>query len=94
MLFQDVCKETGIFQKFTAPGHPTINGLAKRNVQTLKHHLIQVQEILFRNRATPLSNNKTSRIILVAIIRIQLDALKPNKLCVSTVPERETIKLL
>ncbi|KAJ8890135.1 hypothetical protein PR048_009642 [Dryococelus australis] len=37
--FAQFCKEAGIFQKFCAAGHPATNGLAERNVQTLKHQL-------------------------------------------------------
>jgi len=57
-LFQDFCKETGIFQKFIALGHPATNE-AERNIQILKHRLAaminelstmqeKVREILFR----------------------------------------------
>lgn len=89
--FRTFCKNRGIFQKFIAPGHPATNGLAERNVQTLKHKLItmeneampiqeKVQEILFRYRATPLKNNKTpSEQYLGRQIRIRLDAFKPVK---------------
>ncbi|XP_008484885.1 uncharacterized protein K02A2.6-like, partial [Diaphorina citri] len=37
--FHAYCSNHGIFQKFIAPGHPATNGLAERNVQTLKHRL-------------------------------------------------------
>jgi len=68
--FEEFCKEAGIFQKFIAPGHPATNGLAERNIQTLKHRLQamshepflmyqRVRDILFRYRATPLNNGKT-----------------------------------
>lgn len=67
------------------------NGLAERNVQTLKYRLKamaddprgiheKVREILFRYRATPLKNGKTpSEQYLNRQIRIQLDALRPPK---------------
>lgn len=89
-IFQQFCKEGGIFQKFIAPGHPATNGLAERNVQTLKHRLAtmveepytmkqKIREILFRYRATPLANGKTpSELFLHRQIRIKLDALKPS----------------
>lgn len=89
--FKTFCKNSGIFQKFIAPGHPATNGLAERNVQTLKHKLTamedekipireKVQEILFKYRATPLINNKTpSEQYLGRQIRIRLDAFKPAK---------------
>lgn len=87
--FQQFCKQVGIFQKFIAPGHPATNGLAERNVQTLKRRLkamesdsrpvrVKVREILFRYRATPMNNGKTpSEQYLNRQIRIQLDAIKP-----------------
>ena len=34
--FIQFCRISDIFQKFIAPGHPATNGLAERNVQTLK----------------------------------------------------------
>ncbi|XP_024887055.1 uncharacterized protein K02A2.6-like [Temnothorax curvispinosus] len=37
--FQQFCKKTGIFPKFIALGHPATNGLAERNIQTLKKKL-------------------------------------------------------
>ncbi|XP_054259670.1 uncharacterized protein LOC128984379 [Macrosteles quadrilineatus] len=89
--FHQFCKEGGIFQKFTAPGHPATNGLAERNIQTLKNRLFtmieepftmkqKVREILFRYRATPLASGKTpSEPFLNRQIRIKLDALKPPK---------------
>jgi len=90
--FQQFCKKAGIFCKFIAPGHPATNGLAERNVQTLKKRLAamqeepesihrKVREILFRYRATPLNNQKTpAEQYLQRNIRIHLDALKPIKL--------------
>lgn len=90
--FQSFCTNSGIFQKFIAPGHPATNGLAERNVQTLKQRLAAMAEdpspiskkvrgILFKYRATPLRNGKTpSEMYLGRQIRVQLDALKPSKL--------------
>ena len=89
--FMAFCKSSGIFQKFIAPGHPSTNGLAERNIQTLKKRLNamrnepgsireKVLEILFRYRATPLIDGKTpSEKYLNRQIRIHLDALKPVK---------------
>ncbi|UYV68066.1 K02A2.6-like [Cordylochernes scorpioides] len=37
--FSNYCLENEIRQKFIAPGHPATNGLAERNVQTLKNKL-------------------------------------------------------
>jgi len=34
--FKQFCRESGIFQKLTAPGYPATNELAERNIQTLK----------------------------------------------------------
>lgn len=90
--FKSFCASNGIFQKFCAPGHPATNGLAERNVQTLKNRLkamtdeplsmIQkVREIMFRYRATPLANNSTpAEQYLNRKIRITLDAIRPTKL--------------
>jgi hypothetical protein len=40
----------------------------------------KVREIIFRYRATPLSNNKTpAEIYLQSNIRVQLDAIRPMK---------------
>jgi len=75
----------------TAPGHPATNGLAKKNIQTLKQRLKSMQdepvtlnqnvrEILFRYRATPLACRKSpAELYLHRTIRINLDALKPFK---------------
>lgn len=37
--FKEFYKKNGIFQKLIAPGHPATNGLAERNIQTLKQRL-------------------------------------------------------
>lgn len=68
--FKEYCVENGILQKFIAPEHPATNGLAERNVQTIKtklksmsgeHSSIpdKLREILFRFRATPLQSGRT-----------------------------------
>lgn len=97
--FSSFCDNAGIFQKFIAPGHPATNGLAERNVQTLKQRLasmssdtsaisIKLREILFKYRATPLQNGKTpSEQYLGRQIRTKLDTLKPKHLEKSTAPE-------
>ncbi|UYV79172.1 hypothetical protein LAZ67_17001347 [Cordylochernes scorpioides] len=41
--FSNYCLENGIRQKFIAPGYPATNGLAERNVQTLKNKLKMFQ---------------------------------------------------
>lgn len=88
-VFNDYCQINGIKQKFIAPGHPATNGLAERNVQTLKNRLKaminenlpmyqKIQKILLRYRATPLANGKSpSEMYLNRQIRIKLDAMKP-----------------
>lgn len=103
--FQNFCKEAGIFPKFIAPGHPATNGLAERNIQTLKRRLAamvdeplsmrkKIQEILFRYRATPLNNGKTpAEQYLQRQIRIQLDALKPTKFKSTSIPVRTARQL-
>lgn len=60
----------GIKHKFIAPGYTASNGLAKRYAQTLKDRLksitsenltmnLKILKILFRYRATPLTNGKS-----------------------------------
>lgn len=87
--FKNFCRVNGIKQKFIAPGHPATNGLAERNVQTLKDRLkamtsenlpvhLKIQRILFRYRATPLANGKSpAEMYLNRQIRIKLDAMFP-----------------
>lgn len=88
--FKAYCIRNGIFQKLIAPGHPSTNGLAERNVQTLKRKLKsmalepgsihkKVNEIMQRYRATPLSSGKSpAELYFNRRIRIRLDALKPS----------------
>ncbi|KAB0794890.1 hypothetical protein PPYR_11729 [Photinus pyralis] len=85
--FRTYCKNNAIFQKFIAPGHPATNGLAERNVQTLKNKLksmstesipleTKIMKILFRYRATPLLNGKTpAEQYLNRKFRIRLDSM-------------------
>ncbi|KMQ91016.1 hypothetical protein RF55_9167 [Lasius niger] len=87
--FTQFCQRNGIFQKFTAPGHPATNGLAERYVQILKKKLkamehepgtitFKVENILYRFRATPLRCSKSpSELYLNRQIRIKLDLLHP-----------------
>ncbi|XP_017303011.1 uncharacterized protein K02A2.6-like [Diaphorina citri] len=87
--FHAYCSNHDIFQKFIAPGHPATNGLAERNVQTLKHRLkavsnermsmqMKVQNILLRYRATPLSCGKSpAELYLNRKLRIRMDAIFP-----------------
>lgn len=86
--FQEYCHARGIFQKFIAPGHPATNGLAERNVQTIKNRLktqnntkpihLKLQEILFKYRATPLNCGRSpAELYLGRQLRIKLDALRP-----------------
>ncbi|GBM73152.1 Uncharacterized protein K02A2.6 [Araneus ventricosus] len=88
--FKYFCCTNGIKKKFIAPGHPATNGLAERNVQTLKDKLklvtsetlpihLKVQRILFRYRATPLANGKLpAEMYLNRKILIKLDAMFPH----------------
>ncbi|GBN72931.1 hypothetical protein AVEN_262308-1 [Araneus ventricosus] len=88
--FKYFCPMNGIKQKFIAPGHQATNGLAERNVQTLKDILklmstenlpihLKVQRIFFRYRATPLANGKSpAEMYLKRHIRIKLDAMFPH----------------
>lgn len=85
--FKQYCKNNAIFQKFIAPGHPATNGLAERNVQTLKNRLksmaneklpleMKVLKILFRYRATPLLNESSpAEQYLNRKFRIRLDSM-------------------
>jgi len=87
--FYTYCKNSGMIQKFIAPGHPATNGLAERNVQTLKNKLTaasndpgsihhKVQNIMFRYRATPLACGLSpAELYLHRKIRIRLDAIFP-----------------
>nr|XP_014288159.1 uncharacterized protein LOC106688283 [Halyomorpha halys] len=87
--FSTYCTENGIFQKFIAPEHPATNGLAERNVQTLKNRLKsaangtcpikeKIQKILFRYRATPLACGKSpAEMYLHRKMIIRLDAIFP-----------------
>ncbi|XP_018359746.1 PREDICTED: uncharacterized protein K02A2.6-like [Trachymyrmex cornetzi] len=89
--FKHFCHRSGIFQKLIAPGHPATNGLAERNVQTLKQRLKSMQEesltltqkvreILFKYRATPLACGKSpAELYLQRNFRIKLDILKQMK---------------
>jgi len=88
--FRSYCQQHGIFQIFTAPGHPATNGLAERYVQTLKLKLNKmekeklpirflVQQILLQFRATPLLDGSTpAEKYLHRPLRLRLDAIKPN----------------
>lgn len=103
--FTKFCTDAGIFQKCIAPGHPATNGLAERNIQTLKQRLAamsadfspmpkKIRDILFKYRATPLINGKTpSEQYLGRQIRIRLDALKLSSLC-KTFTALETVREL
>ncbi|KAB0793737.1 hypothetical protein PPYR_13357 [Photinus pyralis] len=87
--FSHYCRDHGIRQKFIAPGHPATNGLAERNVQTLKRRLesmrnekssisVKLQTILLRYRATPLIDGKSpAENYLHRRVRIRLDAIRP-----------------
>ncbi|KAJ8887980.1 hypothetical protein PR048_007465 [Dryococelus australis] len=64
--FAQFYKEASIFQKFCAAGHPATNGLAERSPsaeKSISNHVKpirqKVREIIFRYRATPLSNGKS-----------------------------------
>ncbi|GBM80645.1 hypothetical protein AVEN_87025-1 [Araneus ventricosus] len=88
--FKYFCRINGIKQKFIAPGHPEKNGLAERNVQTLKDKLklmssenlpmhLKVQRIIFRYRTTTLASGKSpAEMYLNRQIRIKLDAMFPH----------------
>ncbi|KAL1454662.1 hypothetical protein WDU94_010876 [Cyamophila willieti] len=102
--FRNYCKNRGIFQIFSAPGHPATNGLAERYVQILKSKLTkmtesspveslqQIQQIF---RATPLSCGKTpAELYLHRNLRIRLDAIKPTQSPPRTVPRQGNIRTL
>uniref|UniRef100_A0A146LZ17 RNA-directed DNA polymerase n=1 Tax=Lygus hesperus TaxID=30085 RepID=A0A146LZ17_LYGHE len=89
--FHQYCRSSGIFQKFIAPGHPATNGLAERNVQTLKNKLRaasdenipmhdKIRKIMFHYRATPLACGKSpAELYLKRKFRTRLDAFFPVK---------------
>lgn len=88
--FTSFCKTYGITQKFIAPSHPASNGLAERNVQTLKLRLTamtdepvplseKVRRILLQYRATPLACGRSpAEFYLNRKFRIRLDAIFPQ----------------
>ncbi|XP_065222219.1 uncharacterized protein K02A2.6-like [Planococcus citri] len=67
--FSNYYKNRSISQKLIAPGHPATNGLAERNIQTLKKRLSsadnlqpmneKLQQILMRYQAMLLKNGKS-----------------------------------
>lgn len=87
--FRTYCSNNGISQKLIAPGHPATNGLAERNVQTLKKRLKamntepgsmgdKVRRMLLHYRATPLACGKSpAELYLNRRMRIRLDAIFP-----------------
>lgn len=101
---QSYCSQNGIFQKFIAPGYPATNGLAERNVQTLKTRLRtakedntsmheKVQNILLRYRATPLACGQSpSELYLNRKIRIRLDAIFPPVLSPNSIEEMKPVR--
>lgn len=88
--FKKYCEDRGILQAFSAPGYPATNGLAERNVQSLKLKLdkmdenpestfVKIKEILRHFRATPLQGGKSpAELYLKQKYRIQLDAILPS----------------
>lgn len=86
--FREYCSNAGIAQKFIAPGHPATNGLAERNVQTLKRRLKampdgpineRLEKIMLVYRATPLASGKSpAELYLNRQIRLRLDAIFPR----------------
>jgi len=89
--FKKYCHTHGIFQSFTAPGHPATNGLAERYVQTIKSKISKmensaapvrevVKNILLQYRATPLQCGQSpAELYLNRQLRIRLDAILPFK---------------
>nr|CAH7754491.1 unnamed protein product [Callosobruchus chinensis] len=90
-------------QKLIAPGHPVTNGLAERNIQTLKRRLktasnnprplaYKLQDIMLNYRATPLACGKSpAELYLQRRLRIRLDAIKPN-ITSNYLPPCETVR--
>jgi len=89
--FTQFCKGCGIKQKFIAPYHPSTNGQAERNVQTIKNALkialMQNNNVhqalitfLFAYRRTPHSTTGTtpSNLFIGRELRSRLDLLKPE----------------
>lgn len=85
------CEVNGNIQKFSAPGHPSTNGLAERAVQTIKNKLKameaepinihqKLRKILQIYRATPVADGiSPAERYLKRKIRIHLDAMLPPK---------------
>lgn len=88
--FSEYCIKNGIHQKFIAPNYPATNGLAERNVQTLKRRLTAMQEdpVPLKNKlqtilryycVTPLTSGKSlAELYLQRKLRFSLDAIFPR----------------
>lgn len=102
--FSTYCEDRAIRQRFIAPNYPQTNGLAERNVQTLKSKLKamgeedlpmkkKIQAILQKYRATPLASGKSpAELYLGRRLRLRLDAIFPQKSLPYKVPEAITSK--
>nr|CAH7754084.1 unnamed protein product [Callosobruchus chinensis] len=100
--FRQYCQKYGMSQKLIAPGHPATNGLAERNIQTLKRRLktasnprplaYKLQDIMLNYRATPLACGRSpAELYLQRRLRMRLDAIKPN-ITSNYLPPCETVR--
>ena len=88
--FKEFCKRNGVRHIFTAPYHPSSNGLAERAVQTIKSGLSKLSksetlenrllEVLFRYRITPHATTgiAPSELLMHRHIRSRLDLAVPD----------------
>ena len=91
--FEEFTRQNGIKHTFSAPYHPSINGLAERAVQTFKQALHQMQgdrgsiseklsKFLFKYRITPHSATGVppAELLMGRTLRSKLELLQPNLL--------------
>ena len=94
-------KDNGIKQIFSAPYHPSSNGLAERAVQTVKQGLRQMQgpgtiqdklsKFLFKYRITPHTTTgiPPCELLMNRRLRSKLDLLRPDTMLSQRVEQRQ-----
>ena len=88
MEFKKFLSDNGIQQIFTAPYHPSSNGLAEKAVQTFKNAVnklegpmdVRITQFLFKYRITPQSTTGLSpaQLLMGRRLRTHLDLLHPD----------------
>ena len=99
--FQMFMKDNGIKLIFSAPYHPSSNGLAERAVQTVKQGLRQMQgsqsiqdklsKFLFKYRITPHTTTgiPPCELVMNRRLRSRLDLLHPNTMLSQRVEQKQ-----